>query len=432
MPGWPTAWTSWASPCLRTKPSKLTAEMAADFLGCCPEGVAIQSMAVAHTSQVLYAVCSEAINVVLPRINLELGGDLSDFARMQMGTNLLQAGGGAAFGLFADRYGPKAALLAAHSAAICSSTIFAAAHSKTFLYLGCLPLVAKHGYQAAQQVATLHSSRSSRTKALGRIGTAYGMGFLAGSVVVTRLAGSFSPRGIAACSVAMDVCTWLVVWAMYPESLHNEREDLTERESPQSPKDFGLSDLARHRYVPTLLVFKAVTTGSAGMILGMLQQFALDPFKLSLSSAGLMTSYIGIAYLVAQAVVAPALGNQSPRILVLGSFAFIGLSLGSLAFASGPLSYAALLGPLVISSHASNVAINSALTLLVSQEEQGQVLGVSMACTSVGYLWAPLLAAGIYQHLGFPAVPLVAAAILGATSAVSLLVLEYEAMPAST
>ena len=407
------------TPCVRTKRAvcKLTPEMAADFLGCDTEGTAIQSMAVAHTSQVLYAVCSEAINVVLPRINLELGGNLSDFARMQEGINLLQAGGGAAFGVFADRYGPKAALLAAHSAAICSSSMFAAAHSKTFLYLGCVPLVAKHGYQAAQQVATLHSSRDRRTTALGRIGTAYGVGFLAGSVVITRLARDFSPRGIAACSVAMDVCTLMMVWAAYPHE-----EDLPAE--PVAKK--GLGDLLRHARVPTLLVFKTVSTGSAGMVLGLLQQFALDPFKLSLSSAGLMTSYIGVAYLIAQAAIAPAIGNQGPRTLILGSFAAIGLSLGGLAGLTGSsgMTYAALLGPLVISSHASNVAINSALTLLVPKEEQGQVLGVSMASTSIGYLWAPLGAAAVYQHFGFPAVPLTAIAILGSAAAISVLVLE--------
>ena len=71
MLGWVKDWTSWITPCVRTKPmTKLTPEMAADFLGCDPEGVAIRSMVVAHTSQVLYAICSEAINVVLPRILL--------------------------------------------------------------------------------------------------------------------------------------------------------------------------------------------------------------------------------------------------------------------------------------------------------------------------------------------------------------------------
>ena len=320
------------------------------------------------------------------RINFELGGNLSEFARMQEGINLLQAGGGAAFGVFADRYGPKAALLAAHSAAIFSSSIFATAHSKPFLYVGCLPLVAKHGYQAAQQVATLHSSRDSRTKALGRIGTAYGLGFLAGSVLITRLADDFSPRGIAACSVALDVCTLLMVWVVYPQEQNLPQHEVVKR---------GLGDLLRHRHVPTLLFFKTVTTGSAGMVLGLLQQFALDPFKMSLSSAGLMTTYIGVAYLLAQAVIAPAIGSRSPRTLVAGSFVAIGCSLGSLAGLTGSsgVVYAALLGPLVISSHASNVAMNSALTLLVPKEEQGQVLGMSMATTSIGYLWAPLIAA---------------------------------------
>jgi len=158
--------------------------------------------------------------------------------------------------------------------------------------------------------------------------------------------------------------------------------------------------------VAPVLSFKLGVVIAAGAVLNLTQQFAADPFGFSPSSSALLMSYIGGLHIVAQSLV---VDSVSPQVLYSVSALSVGGSLlGMSATAVNPSSFVMWLAPLTLSFHSANIMLGSLLTLYVPQEEMGSVLGLSMASMTLGQIITVPIAARIYHHYHFSAVPLAA------------------------
>eukprot|EP00746_Dinoflagellata_sp_MGD_P033408 gnl/MRDRNA2_/MRDRNA2_179681_c0_seq1.p1 gnl/MRDRNA2_/MRDRNA2_179681_c0~~gnl/MRDRNA2_/MRDRNA2_179681_c0_seq1.p1 ORF type:complete len:452 (+),score=65.80 gnl/MRDRNA2_/MRDRNA2_179681_c0_seq1:203-1357(+) len=325
----------------------------------------------------------------------------------------LQVVGSIAFGSFADRYGPRGALLLAHSSALLSYGVVATAQSRSQLFLSTIPLLTTHGFQAAQQVAVVNSTPETRAVALGRIGMSYGLGFLAGTTVFSSLAKSHSPQRMALLSLVLETGLLSSIVLLYPE--HEEEKTETD-EQPLSLS--SINTVLQRRGVAPLLFYKTITVTSAGMVLNMVAQFAMDPFGLSASQTGLLMSYLGVVHLVAQGIVVPLIGTPSADSIQMGTVCSLGTSLfGLYLTGTSTRAYVFWLGPITLACHSAHVAISSKLTCLVPKEEVGTVLGLSMASMSFAAVVSPLAAAHIFKILGFCSIPLFGCATLVTTTA---------------
>lgn len=394
-------------------PSKSLKVSAAEFLGCEPKTVAFQSVALAHTSQLVYATSSAVITLALPYISKSFGGDVQTFADLMAAAGGLQIIGSIAFGSFADRYGPRGSLLLAHSSALASYGMVATAHSRGQLFLSTVPLLTTHGFQAAQQVAVVHSTPKTRAIALGRIGMSYGVGFLTGTTVFSSLAKSYSPQTMAFLSLGLEAGLLSSIILLYPE---NDDAEAKLNEEPFSLT--SMQSVLQRPGVASLLLFKTVTVTSAGMVLNMVPQFAMDPFGLTASQTGLLMSYLGVVHLVAQGIIVPMIGTPTEDTIQMGTVCSLGTSLlGLAATGTTTKAYIFWLGPITAACHSAHVAVSSKLTCLVPKEEVGTVLGLSMASMSFATVVSPLAAAQVFKTLGFWTVPLVGAATITTVTA---------------
>lgn len=389
-------------------------ESYADFLGCKQEPVAMQQMSLAHSSQALYAMASEASAVVLPYINSAVGGNVQTFAMMQSVTSISQVLGGLCFGHYADRFGPRWALLTAHGAAMSSAILVASAQSRPSLFLAMMPLTLAHGFQASGQIAVQCSEPEQRSVAMGRISGSYGLGFFTGTLVTAYAARLLSPRQIAWGAVALEASVLSTVLALYPSGEYSVEE-------PKPAASFW--EILQRPHVWSLVLSKLSTSAAGGMLLCMITQFAMDPFNFSTAQTSVLMAYVSGMQLLSQTFVVPHLGHLGPKALRLSSAgALLVPLLGLWASGSSALGYCVWMGPLAASGYGGNTALGSLMSCLAPESESGSMVALGLAPLSLGFMLAPIMSSWVYQHFGFQAVPAVAAAMLCcATAAIEVL-----------
>jgi len=397
------------------------AQRCADFLGSKEEPEALQRLVVAHGTQAIYATASEASLVVLPYINGQVGGDVQSFAQMSALASAVQFLGGLAFGRMTDQRGSFWALMTAHGASLGSGLLVASAGSKQALTAAMLPLAMAHGFQASSQIAVMSSTPETRAIAMGRISMTYGAGFFAGTLVTSAAARRLSARQIAWAAVFLEAGAIAAVALRYPPE---------EGPPPDAAGNSEGSDfrqlLCRPQVVPLLLSRMANAT-SGGMLLCMINQFAMDPFSFSASQTSLLMAYVSGVQLISQGGLVPLLARLSPKALRLASSSALALPLlGLAAFGNSPAAYVFWLGPLTSAVHGGGTAMGSMLSCLAPDSESGAMVALSMAPLSLGFLLSPLLSSWVYQHFGFRMVPAAACGGLILMTALIELVAEAE------
>ncbi|CAJ1352538.1 unnamed protein product [Effrenium voratum] len=377
----------------------------AEFLGCKQDATMIQRMAVAHCTQVPYAMASEASSVVLPYINSAVGGNVQTFAQMQAVTSMVQFLGGLVFGQTADSFGTRWALLTAHGAAMGSAFLVATAYSQKALFLALMPLTMAHGFQASSQIAVHCSDTERRPVALGRMSATYGLGFFGGTLATAWAAQRLTPRQIAWAAVALEASVIGTVLVGYPNG-DSQKGEVT----LSLP---GFKEILQRPHVLSLVLSKLATATAGGMLLTMIPQFAMDPFGLSAAQTSLLMAYVSGLQLVAQTFLVPQLGDLGPRSLrMVSNAAVLGPLLGLSVLGTSPKAYCALVGPLVAVAYAGSTAQGSLMSCLSPESESGAMVALSTAPLSLGFLVSPLMAGWVYQRFGFRMVPAMAAAML--------------------
>lgn len=395
-------------------PTQSCAERYAEFLGCKQEPRAIQRMSLAHGAQSLYAMASEASSVVLPYINSAVGGNVQTFAQMQSFAAVSQVMGGLFFGQSADRFGTRWALLTAHTAAMSSAFLVATARTQRSLFCAMVPLTMAHGFQASSQIAVHCSEPEDRSVAMGRISGSYGLGFFAGTLVTAYAAQLLTPRQIAWGAVALEASVISSVLAFYPDG-----DDTVTSAQPAS----SFWDILKRPHVLSLVLSKAALSTAGGMLLGMVTQFAMDPFNFSTAQTSILMAYVGGAQLLSQTFVVPQLGSLKPWELRMFSTSSLLLPLVGLSvFGSTPLGYCMWMGPLAAAGYGGNTALGSLMSCLAPESESGSMVALGLAPLSLGFMVSPLLSSWVYQSFGFRMVPAVAATILcGAALAIEII-----------
>jgi len=398
----------------KTAPTQSCAERYAEFLGCKQEARAIQRMSLAHGAQSLYAMASEASSVVLPYINSAVGGNVQTFAQMQSFAAVSQVMGGLFFGQSADRFGTRWALLTAHTAAMSSAFLVATARTQRSLFCAMVPLTMAHGFQASSQIAVHCSEPEDRSVAMGRISASYGLGFFAGTLVTAYAAQHLTPRQIAWGAVALEASVISSVLVFYPDG-----DDTVTSAQPAS----SFWDILKRPHVLSLVLSKAALSTAGGMLLGMVTQFAMDPFNFSTAQTSILMAYVGGAQLLSQTFVVPQLGSLKPWELRMFSTSSLLLPLVGLSvFGSTPLGYCMWMGPLAAAGYGGNTALGSLMSCLAPESESGSMVALGLAPLSLGFMVSPLLSSWVYQSFGFRMVPAVAATILcGAALAIEMI-----------
>jgi DHA1 family tetracycline resistance protein-like MFS transporter len=264
----------------------------------------------------------------------------------------------------------------------------------------------------AQAYITDVTDQQSRTRALGMIGAAFGLGFIFGPA----LGGLLSTYGFAVpalVAAGLAIVNLGLIAALLPESLTPERRAALLSRA-RSVLSLGALTAALSRpTVGPLLQIRFVFGFAFVIFQTVFALYAQYRLGLDARATSYILSYVGVLSVVTQAVVIGRLAARfADGTLILGSILTMGLALFAWSVAPTLAVVLVVLAPMSVAGGILNTVLNSALTKSVRPEEIGGMLGIGASVESLTRVLAPAVGGVLLQNLGASAPGVFASIIL--------------------
>jgi multidrug resistance protein len=315
----------------------------------------------------------------------------------------------AVLGRISDRTGRRPVLLTTMLINAAGYLLFAFAGSYWALLVSRLVSGLGGGnISVAQAYIADVTTAEDRSKGMGVIGAAFGLGFIIGPAV-GGLAGHYwghsAPGFFAA---GLSLLNFLLAWRILTESLHEEhrvRRDL-----------FGLSHLGEALASPRLRALMVVWFIAPFAFAGystVLPLYAASRFQWTSKDLGWLFTVVGITAAVVQGWLFGRLTKRfGDRTLLIVGCAGMAAGIAIVPFAGSP---AALYGWTVLLAFGNSLAspaMSGMVSVLAGASEQGAVLGAAQAFSALGRLAGPEALGGTYDRGGAVAMFVGAGAIM--------------------
>jgi len=328
------------------------------------------------------------------------------------------------WGRLSDRIGRRPVILGSLIATAISYAVFGLATSLPMLFASrILAGMAGAVIPTTQAYIADTTTPADRTKGMGLVGAAFGLGFIFGPAI----GGVLSRYGYAVpafASAGLALVAALFAFVLLPESLPREARATAAARRLSAPSLVGA--LQRPTVRPVLLLFFIGTLCFAALE-GIFALFGEHQYGLGPRDMGYLLAYVGIISAVMQAGIVGALVRRfGERAMVLGGFLILG---AGMIFAGTSPAYALLLvalGAIAAGNGMAAPSLAGLISVSSSAEEQGGILGVYQSLGSLARATGPFLGGLAFDHLG-PGSPLWLGGIVVALASVLALQLPGRA-----
>ena len=304
-------------------------------------------------------------------------------------------------GRLSDRVGRRPVLLAAIAGGLLAHLAFAAAGSFLVLVAARTAAgVAAGNMGLAQAYMADVTEPGERSKAMGLIGAAFGLGFVLGPAfggmlaLVDRVAVPLGAAALAAVNLAM-AALWL------PESL-----DLAVRQRGRGGRWLdprALGRLAADRPLLGLLVLTFLLTFSISLMEATLALFVQRRFGFGDWETSGLFVLVGVVMVVVQGgLVGLAVRRWGERRLIPISIVTMAAGLLLLGSAGAVAAVAVALAVLAVGAGLNNPTTLGLLSQLTGEESQGGVLGLSRSFGALARVVGPLAGTWLFATAGPP------------------------------
>lgn len=298
-------------------------------------------------------------------------------------------------GRMSDKFGRKKALLLSVGGTFASLLVLGFARSLSLIFISRLVDGLTGGnITVAQSYISDFTDEKSRSKSLGMIGAAFGLGFILGPAFGGFLSrwGFSTPAFFAAGLSFMNIANILF---LLPDSRPVEdpkRVPYTFQELKNTFSDIKLFSLLFTKLFYSL----GFTTFESSFAL-----FAMRRLNFSLSQTSFVLTYIGIVIVFTQGFLVGRLTKKfAEHVLVKYLTPLTALLLALYSFSSKVGTLILFLTPLSIFSALLGISITSLITKSVSREKVGGTLGVFNSIDGMTRIVSPLIGASLIQYLG--------------------------------
>ena len=239
----------------------------------------------------------------------------------------------------------------------------------------------------------------SRSKGLGMIGAAFGLGFIIGPASGGLLSqwGYAVPAFVAS---ALSFSNLLLIFFWLPESLTAEKRSQMSGNRPAITLGALLAALQRP-FTGSLLTTRFFFGLAFAIFQTIFSLYALNKFDLQARDTGLILTYVGVLSVFVQGFL---IGRLTQRFqedkLILFSGVLMTVSLVGWALTPSVFWLLVVLTPTAIAGGILNTLLSSTLTKAVEPQEIGGILGFSASIESSTRIVAPILGGYLLQSLG--------------------------------
>lgn len=298
-------------------------------------------------------------------------------------------------GRLSDKFGRKIALLLSVGGTFLSLLILGFARSLTFIFVSrLLDGLTGGNISVAQSYISDFSDEKSRSKSLGLIGAAFGLGFILGPAIGGFLSrwGFSVPAFFASALALMNLINIIVFLPDSKPATDPRKVPYTFEELVKTFKQPKVASLLFTRLFYSL----GFTTFESSFTL-----FAIRRLNLELSQTSFVLAYLGVVLVITQGLLVGKVAKKFAEYVVVKYLMPLAiLLLAVYSFSSNLATLVLFLTPLSISSGLIGVSITSLTTKSVSKDKLGGTLGIFSSADSLVRIVSPLIGAVVIQYVG--------------------------------
>ncbi len=303
-------------------------------------------------------------------------------------------------GRISDRLGRRPVLLASIAGNALAYLLFAAAGDFTTLLLARTLAGLTANYGVAQAYVADSTEGAERSRAMGMVGAAFGLGFVLGPA----LGGMLAPLGAAAVPLAaagLAAVNFLCAFLWLPESLPKEVRGAA-RERPWLSAQ-GFKHLAADRPLLGILALFFLVVFCFSLMEVTLPLFCNAHFGFSRAETSWLFAYIGVVLVAVQGgLVGRLVRRFGERRLILGGIALMAVGLVLLPWTPAASLLTVTTALLAIGSALHNPSIMGLLSRLTDARAQGGTIGLSRSCSALARTLGPTTGTWIFGAFGAP------------------------------
>jgi MFS family permease len=338
---------------------------------------------------------------LLPFMAPNLGGDSTDVAFIMITYALGAALVSPAWGKLSDKAGRRQALVLALLCSCVAYVVTALADTLWQVYLGrALSGLAAGSLPVATALMADLSPPQRRAKAMGLVGTAFGLGLIAGPVLGGLLTGDSESFALpfytaAVMSLVAAICAQTMLPARMAKPV-SSRSEMAENRAPAPAPALGPKQ-------NKLLLMQYVShTCSVSSIIYLFPLWVADAFTWGPKDVGYFFGVVGVAMITLQggllAVLTKVFGHIN--VLRVGSVTFA-ISLFVVATAEITPWMPAMIFLAFCGSTVCLPLLNAIASEIVDPSHRGRMMGMTASASSTGRIVGPLFATGLLNSRDF-------------------------------
>ena len=252
------------------------------------------------------------------------------------------------------------------------------------------------------------TDEKNRSKGMGIIGSAFGLGFVFGPFIGGILAQKFGFGVPVFLAAGMSLTALILAYIILEESLPSEfrRKDFKNVLRLGVGMD-KLKEALRHPNVGFLIILYFITTFSISNIYATLQLYteSKSGFNFNIEEISYLFAYIGIIGSLVQGLLIRPLVKyfEERKILITGNF-IMAAGLGLIPFSAHNLFI--LLLSLFLTGLGNGLNMPTTLSMVsryTDRDEQGGILGINQSLSSLARFLGPAWGGMVYEGIGYTA-----------------------------
>ena len=313
---------------------------------------------------------------------------------------LMQLIGAPILGRLSDRFGRRPILLLSVFGTFLGFLLLGFANALWMLFASrIIDGLTGGNLSVAQAYISDVTDAKDRSKGLGMIGAAFGLGFIIGPVT----GGLLSQWGYAVpafAAAAISLVNLILIYAWLPESLTEEKRSQMTEKRPAVTLNALLVAFQRP-FTGSILITRFFFGLAFAIFQTIFSLYALAKFNLTARDTGFVLTYVGVLSVIVQGFLVGRLTSRFREdLLITASVVLMAISLLGWALAPSLIWLYIIMTPTALSGGLLNTLLSSTLTKAVAPQEIGGILGLSAAVESSTRIIAPILGGLLLQQVG--------------------------------